>query len=262
MMIPETPHAPPDGRFIAVLADIHANREALKAVLADLDAWIAGMPPGTNPTVVALGDMIGYGGDPAAVLAMVRDRGMLAVMGNHEKGAIDAACRRACFHQYSREALMRTRELLSGSDLDSLSGLPTSLVLSGLRFVHGMPPDDPLTYLVTQDDDELRRAFAAFPERVCFVGHSHVLEGASLRDGRLVRFDYGGEPFWPDPAARHILCCGSVGQPRDGDNRAKYVLIDTEAHLVTVRRVPYDIAGAAARIIERGLPRRYADRLW
>ncbi len=260
-MSPVTPHGggPP---VIAVLADIHANLQALEAVLADLDAWTAGMPPGTNPTLVALGDMIGYGGDPGAVLALVRDRGMALVMGNHERGAVDAACRAACFHQFSRQALARTRELLSASDLAFLSGLPTSLVLSGLRFVHGMPPDDPLTYLVTQDDDELRRAFAAFPERACFVGHSHVLEGASLRDGRLTRFDYGDEPFRLDPAARHILCCGSVGQPRDGDNRAKYVLIDTEARLVTVRRVPYDIAGAAARIIERGLPRRYADRLW
>ncbi len=256
---------PQDGReppVIAVLADIHANVEALAAVLADLDAWAAGPPPSEPVTVVALGDMIGYGGDPGAVLALVRARGMRAVMGNHEKGATDASCRRSCFHVHSRQALTRTRELLSRADLASLSGLPASLVLGGLRFVHGMPPDDPLAYLVTQDDDALRQAFATFPERACFVGHSHVLEGASLRDGRLTRFDYGDEPYVLDPAARHILCCGSVGQPRDGDNRAKYVLIDTAKNLVTVRRVPYDIARAASRIIERGLPRRYADRLW
>jgi hypothetical protein len=163
--------------------------------------------------------MIGYGGDPGAVLALVRDRGMALVMGNHERGAVDAACRAACFHQFSRQALARTRELLSASDLAFLSGLPTSLVLSGLRFVHGMPPDDPLTYLVTQDDDELRRAFAAFPERACFVGHSLRAGGGLASDGRLTRFTTATSRFgWTADPAHPVR--GKRGQPPDGGHRA------------------------------------------
>ena len=256
--LPPTPPAPP--RRIAVLADIHANLQALTAVLADLDALAAGWDE--PPRLVALGDMIGYGGDPGAVLDLVRARGMAAILGNHEKGALDAACRRKCFHIQSREALERTCELLSGADREYLSGLPASLVLGDLRFVHGMPPDDPLTYFITRDDEELLAAFADFSQRVCFVGHSHMLDGACLSGGRLTRLELGDEPLCLEQAGRYILCCGSVGQPRDGDNRAKYVIYDRTGETVAVRRVAYDIARAADRIVSRGLPGRYAKRLW
>jgi diadenosine tetraphosphatase ApaH/serine/threonine PP2A family protein phosphatase len=242
-----------------VLADIHANLQALTAVLADLDALSAGW--GEAPRLVALGDMIGYGGDPGAVLDVVRARGMAAIIGNHEKGALDPACRRKCFHIHSREALERTCELLSDADRAYLAGLPASMVLDGVRFVHGMPPDDPLTYFVTRDDDELAAAFGDFPERTCFVGHSHVLEGACLSGGLLTRLELGDEPFVLEPAGRYILCCGSVGQPRDGDNRAKYVVYDRDEATAVVRRAAYDIEAAAARILEQGLPERYATRL-
>ena len=255
-----TPAAPDLPRRIAILADIHANLQALTAVLADLDALASGWSE--PPRLVALGDMIGYGGDPGAVLDLVRRRGMSAIMGNHEKGALDAACRKKCFHVQSREALERTCELLSGADRAYLAGLPSSLVVDGVRFAHGMPPADPLTYFITRDDAEVRAAFADFSERVCFVGHSHVLEGACLSGGLLTRLELGDEPFELEPGARCILCCGSVGQPRDGDNRAKYVVYDRKRATVAVRRVAYDIAAAAARIVERGLPERYAKRLW
>jgi len=255
-----TPCAPSPPRRMAVLADIHANLQALTAVLADLDVLSAGW--GEAPRLVALGDMIGYGGDPGAVLDTVRARGMAAIIGNHEKGALDAACRRKCFHIHSREALERTCQLLSDADRTYLAGLPASLVMGGVRFAHGMPPDDPLTYFITRDDDAVRAAFADFTERVCFVGHSHVLDGACLSGGQLTRLELGDEPFVLEQAGRYILCCGSVGQPRDGDNRAKYVVYDRDEATVGVRKVAYDITAAAARIMEQGLPERYAKRLW
>lgn len=255
------PSAAPDlPRRVAVLADIHANLQALTAVLADVDALSASW--GEPPRLVALGDMIGYGGDPGAVLDMVRARGMAAVQGNHERGALDAACRRTCFHMHSREALERTCDLLSDGDRDYLAGLPACLVLGGARFVHGMPPDDPLTYFVTRDDAEVLAAFSDFSERLCFVGHSHVPEGACLGGGVMTRLELGDEPLALEPGVRYLLCCGSVGQPRDGDNRAKYMVWDRAGDTVSMRRVAYDIAAAAKRIIERGLPERYAKRLW
>jgi diadenosine tetraphosphatase ApaH/serine/threonine PP2A family protein phosphatase len=243
-----------------VLSDIHANLQALTAVLADLDALASGW--GQPPRLVALGDMIGYGGDPGAVLDVVQARGMAAIQGNHEKGALDPACRKRCFHIQSREALERTCELLSDADRKYLAGLPGHLVIDGCRFTHGMPPDDPLTYFITRDDDELAAAFADFTERVCFVGHSHVLEGACFSDGRLTRLELGDEALSLEAGGRYILCCGSVGQPRDGDNRAKYVIFNPADSTVAVRRTPYDIEAAAARIVSRGLPERYAKRLW
>ena len=239
--------------LLAVIADIHANLEALEAVLADMDRH--------HPdTVVSLGDNIGYGPDPEAVVRRLEALGIPSVRGNHEWAVADPTRERS-FNVQSREAVVRTRELLPPDILARIATYPTSLVQNGCRFVHGLPPNDTTTYLFEAGDVTLRRAFARTPETVSFVGHTHMLEAACLvgRDVERYELSPGVNPL--DPGQHHIVNVGSVGQPRDGDNRAKYGLYDVDAHRLTIMAVPYDNAAVARKIVERGLPKRYADRL-
>ena len=239
--------------LLALLADIHGNLEALTAVLDDLDARRPGI-------TASLGDNIGYGPDPEAVLKALAARGIPSVRGNHEWAAVDPARRRGLNDQ-AREALTRTCELLSPAALARIANYPASMTVAGCRLVHGLPPNDTTSYLFEAGETTLRRAFLRTPERVSFVGHTHMLEGASLRGREVDRFELsvGDNPL--EASARHIVNVGSVGQPRDGDNRAKYGLYDTETDMLVIRAVAYDFEATARKIIERGLPERYARRL-
>jgi diadenosine tetraphosphatase ApaH/serine/threonine PP2A family protein phosphatase len=239
--------------LLAAIADIHGNLEALTAVLADIDRHKPAI-------VVSLGDNIGYGPDPQAVLEMLGERNIASVRGNHEWAVVDPS-RRGAFNFQALEALVRTRELLDPDALACIAGYPVSLVAAGCRLVHGLPPNDTTTYLFEAGETTLRRAFLRTPEPVSLVGHTHMLEGATLRGREVDRFELslGDNPL--DPAARHIVNVGAVGQPRDGDNRAKYGLYDTEAHVLTIRAVPYDIESVIHKMAARGLPLRYAERL-
>lgn len=239
--------------LLAVISDIHANLEAFQAVLADIDRH-------SPAAIVSLGDNIGYGPDPEAVLDLLASRCIPSVRGNHEWAVADPARERG-FNSQAREAVWRTRELLSPQAIALVATYPTSLALYGCRFVHGLPPNDTTTYLFEAGDVTLRRAFLRTPERVSFVGHTHMREAALLngRDVERYELSLGDNPL--DPNLRHIVNVGAVGQPRDGDNRAKYGLYDDTTHVLTIRAVDYDAKAVAAKIVARGLPRRYADRL-
>jgi diadenosine tetraphosphatase ApaH/serine/threonine PP2A family protein phosphatase len=130
-----------------------------------------------------------------------------------------------------------------------------------MYFVHGCPPDSVLTYLFELNDAGLQEIFAAAGWRHCFVGHTHELELIELHDDRIQReaLTMGRLRLNGD---KQIINIGSVGQPRDGDNRAKYVLFDSERLELEVRFVSYDIQKTANKIVELGFPRFYADRLW
>jgi len=239
--------------LLAIVSDIHANLEAFEAVLADIDRH-------APKAIVSLGDNIGYGPDPAEVLRLLARRGIPSVRGNHEWAVADAS-RERLFNSQSLEALVRTRELLPPELVARIAELPTSLALYGCRFVHGLPPNDTTTYLFEAGDTTLRRAFARTPERVSFVGHTHMLEAASLTGREVFRYELslGDNPLALSQG--HIVNVGAVGQPRDGDNRAKYGLYDDASGMLTIRAVSYDIEAVVKKIIARGLPRRYADRL-
>jgi len=238
---------------IAVLSDIHGNLEALKEVLADLDRRDV-------DKTVSLGDNVGYGPEPEAVVRTLRDRNIPSVMGNHE-WALGRPENLGWFNPAARESLVRTEALMSEATLSCCRSLPASLTLEGCRFVHGLPPDDVLTYLFQADAVELERTLTAMEEETCFVGHTHGLllvevgEGG-LETGRL------GEGLHELREGRRLINAGSVGQPRDGDNRAKYVIWDPEARALEVRFVPYDIRRTAEGIVAAGIPQVYADRLW
>jgi len=238
--------------LIAVLADIHGNLEALRAVWAD-------MAPHSVDEIVSLGDMVGYGPDPDEVLTELRGRKVRCCLGNHELGIVSAR-ERSWFNPTARKGLDLTRDLISDENRAYIATLPRFLQVAGARFVHGFPPDNVTTYLFLVDDLRLAAWFGSGEGRT-FVGHTHELahvvwNGAEVERRELRR---GSVALCNGPC---IVNAGSVGQPRDGDNTAKYLLWDTEQDTVEVRFVPYDIARTAARILERGFPEYYATRLW
>lgn len=237
-----------------ILSDLHANLEALRAVLADAQ------PRGWDQ-VWLLGDLVGYGADPEAVVAEVRALGpSVSVRGNHDKTASGIASAEG-FNLAARTAVEWTRQALSPDSLAYLRELPEGPLLAapGIWVAHGAPLDED-EYLL--EEAAAAAQFAAGDFSLCFIGHSHVACVFSLRTGRVDRQfppPADGLRLWP--GERHLFNPGSVGQPRDRDPRAAYALLDTSAGRVEAYRVEYDIAAAASKILKAGLPAALANRL-
>jgi len=240
---------------LAILADIHGNYQALLAVLADI-ALIGA------DRIVSLGDNIGYGPEPEEVVRTLDTYRIVSVMGNHELALVD---RRYCsrLHATARESLTLTRALLSPASLAWLEGLPPFLLDDDVRFVHGCPPQSMTTYLYAPTENLLRRVFAAYPEQLCFAGHTHDFGFYRLDGGAITSSPWQGERQRLEPQARYLLLPGSVGQPRDRLNwHAKYLLWDREAATVEIRTLAYDVHTTIRLLGERGFPVSNAQRLF
>jgi predicted phosphodiesterase len=239
---------------IAIVSDIHGNQEALKAVLRDIERTRA-------DRIISLGDNVGYGPEPEDVLKTLKALGVPSVMGNHELGLVDPSSH-PWFNKPALQSLLITQKLLSDQSFDSISGLPPKLSACDGLFVHGSPPDSITRYIFEVSSPEMAGLISDMEHDTCFVGHTHVLtlyglDGTEVEESPLRE----GVTELP-PGQRFIINAGSVGQPRDGDNRAKYLIWEPAERCIEVRCIPYDIAKTSARIIERGFPRFNADRLW
>jgi diadenosine tetraphosphatase ApaH/serine/threonine PP2A family protein phosphatase len=237
-----------------IISDLHGNLEALEAVLAAADGWDA---------VLVLGDLIGYGADPNAVVERVRALAPAAVIrGNHDKVGVGLAPVDG-FNQVARQAITWTASVLTADNQAWLRGLPSGPVAVGalVEICHGAPFDED-AYVF--DDLDAQRALQAAGRPICLYGHTHVpavygLDAAGFhRLGRPTGERY--EVACDDGMVR-LINCGAVGQPRDLDPRAAFGLLDTERRTVTVRRTPYDVAAAQAKILAAGLPPVLAQRL-
>ncbi|MBI5592822.1 MAG: metallophosphoesterase family protein [Deltaproteobacteria bacterium] len=239
---------------IAVLSDIHGNLDAFREVLRDMDRFRVDQ-------VICLGDMIGYGPEPEETIRLICERAIPCVMGNHEMAVVKPQLQE-WFNPQARESIQKTKALLSSETLLYIHGLPSSRIIEGFQFVHGCPPNSPFIYLYQLSESSLIKIFQKSAERIIFVGHTHNL--------KLIRFD--GHSVVKNPLRqgiiplnaqdKYIVNAGSVGQPRDGNNAAKYVIADTLAHSLEVRFVPYDIAAVYRKILDAGLPKSHAERLW
>lgn len=239
---------------IAIISDIHGNMEALLNVLSDIDQL-------SIDTIISLGDNIGYGPEAEQVLNLIQKRMIPSIMGNHELAVADQRILKL-FNPLARQSIQRTMQLLSERSIDYICQLDHFAILHGYRFVHGMPPDSVTTYLFQIADGHLPAVFKRFEEPLCFIGHTHTLELVAS-DGKKV----SREPLKQGTTSlhsdfRYIINSGSVGQPRDLNNNAKYIILDTEAYHLEVRYVPYDISAVVQKILAAGLPEAHAARLW
>ncbi len=240
---------------LAVISDIHGNLEALNAVLTQIDADRHIGP------VVCLGDCVGYGPDPEQVVHVLRSRDIPAVIGNHEMALRDPE-QLSWFNPLARLSLEKTLTMLSSESRAYLAQLPYSRIVAGGRLVHGYPPESTRTYLFQKTLYEIKKTFQEeLSERICFVGHTHDLEIVSFDGAAVTRRALGQGPVTLNRDRRYIINVGSVGQPRDGNNKAKYVVWDPDADIVDVRFVPYDTARTVAKIRQAGLPEQHAARL-
>lgn len=238
---------------IAVISDIHGNLEAFLEVLADIDQ------SGVDE-IICLGDIIGYGPNPEEVVQKVRALQIPTIMGNHEMVVSDKKALK-WFNPVARTSLKKTIQFLSEESIQYVRELPSSIVSHGCRFVHGFPPDSVRTYIFQISEEALLDTFKEMKEKICFIGHTHML--------KLIRFDGDSVIEKPlkkgvtkiDADQRYIINIGSVGQPRDGDNKAKYVIWDTDKNRLELKTIPYDAESVAERIIAKGLPETHARRL-
>ena len=239
---------------VAIISDIHGNLEAFLEVLTDIDRI------GTD-AILCLGDIVGYGPDPEAVVQLLRQKRIPSVMGNHELALLsDVYFSR--LNDSTKKSLLITRSLLTEESMYYLKTLPETISAHGARLVHGCPPASVTVYLYDPSDRMLEKLFNAFAERICFVGHTHNLALFGF-DGSDVSRATLTEGFMQlVPNARYIVNVGSVGQPRDRQNKnAKYVVWDTEQHTIEVRFVAYTASITADKILKRGFPEYNATRL-
>jgi diadenosine tetraphosphatase ApaH/serine/threonine PP2A family protein phosphatase len=240
---------------IAFLTDLHANRQALEACLAHAAAQGADQ-------LAFLGDLVGYGADPAWVLGTVMDhvaRGAIAVQGNHDLAASRPAP--AHMNEEAREAIEWTRSQLDSGQLAFLAGLPLTRTLGDLLFVHASACE-PHKWEYVKTAEQAERSLRATTCRMVVSGHVH--RPALYRradDGRMGSHAPNEQPVPIRPQHQYLVIPGSAGQPRDGNPDACYALYDLDQRMLRYFRVPYDQGGAARAVIAAGLPIVLAMRL-
>jgi predicted phosphodiesterase len=236
---------------ILIISDIHANLTALRAVLN---------AAGKVDATWCLGDLVGYGPDPNECIELIRTLpNLTCLLGNHDAaalGQIDTAF-------FNREAQVSSRWMrskLSAENIDYLKSLPDLVVINQITITHGSPRNPVWEYLL--DTQTAAINFSYFKTTLCFVGHTHLpvayIEKDGTKEVELIR-TLSGQSY--PLLKRAILNPGSVGQPRDRDNRASYAIFESEQNNWKQERISYDIQSVQTRITDAGLPLRHAQRL-
>jgi diadenosine tetraphosphatase ApaH/serine/threonine PP2A family protein phosphatase len=239
----------------AVISDVHSNRQALESVLAAAEEAGA-------EEIWCLGDLVGYGADPDACTALIRERCHVCLVGNHDLavlGALDISS----FSETAAAAVEWTRERASEETLDFLRGLEPAGERESIGLYHASPRDPIWEYVLSVDQAEA--GLDAQPQRIGLIGHSHIAlfftRPPAPRPTYAQGAQAGDDAFLDLHSGEWLINPGSVGQPRDADSRAAWLLLDTEELTARFHRVDYDIAAAAQAIRDGGLPSALAERL-
>ena len=236
-----------------IFGDIHGNFDALQAVLESLEKDDVGV-------LICLGDVVGYGAEPRECIAKVRELGCMVLAGNHDHAAIERLDVEF-FNAFARRAALWTREELGDDDKEFLSGLGFVDHHQHFACVHGsLHGPELFNYIATIFDAEL--SFEALDKPVLFYGHTHI--PLTFFDTTPMTYTMENE-IKITSEIKALVNVGSVGQPRDEDPRASYAVFDmdeaTGEGVVRITRIPYDVASAAKKILEAGLPEPLAIRL-
>ena len=233
----------------AVIADIHANLEALEVVLADTKEQKC-------THYCCVGDVVGYNANPKECLDTIRTMGMPVVKGNHDEYCSSEEELEG-FNPHAAEAVNWTRKQLSKEDRQWLRDLKYVRLVASFSMVHSTL-DGPQRWGYVFDRLAAAASFTYQNTSVCFFGHTHV-PVAFVRDNQVRGGTYS--KFRVEPGKKYFVNVGAVGQPRDGNPKAGYVVYDLDEGSIELRRLDYDIPKAQKKIVEAGLPQRLADRL-
>ena len=238
---------------LAVISDIHSNLDAFMAVLDDISKL-------SVDDIISLGDNIGYGAQPEEIIVNLKRHHILSVLGNHELAILDKDYLKT-FGPFARKALKINRKRMSDQALRYIAEFPPCLVRYGCCFVHGLPPDNITKYIFNESKPRLINIMALLKQKISFVGHTHQLAIYELDQGVLKKKKLLKCRLSLAKSSRYIINTGSVGQPRDSYNEAKYVIWDSDRYTIESRFVPYDHNNAAKKIKKAGIPRQYAYAL-
>ncbi len=239
---------------IGIISDIHSNLEALTQSLAALER--------SRPDrVVCLGDVIGYGASVNECCELVRKIAEVTLLGNHD-AAVTGRMDYSFYYDAARHALDWTASRLLAEHMEWLRGLPYVHRIEDVQFSHGNPvqPDAYEYVFAIEQARELLPHLGALAE-VNFIGHSHLCKAFALNAAGDVT-EVVATKFGLRRGYKYVISVGSVGQPRDCDNRASFVLYDTDARTVEYHRVPYDIEAAAQKIFDADLALNFGKRLF
>lgn len=234
----------------AVISDVHSNLDALKAVLRDIHT------KGVKK-IFFLGDAVGYGPDPGECIDLLRGNCLNAVAGNHDWAVTDYISIEY-FNENAKKAIVWTKAHMTAEGLEYLKSMPltASSKEEDAFFVHASPETpDAWNYLFTLNDLEIN--FRCFEEKICFVGHSHAPFIAERFPSREIELHKESAKI--GSAEKYLVNAGSVGQPRDGDPRACYTLIDNDR--IGLIRVEYDVSSTQEKMRGAGLPVQLIERL-
>jgi predicted phosphodiesterase len=237
---------------ILVIADIHSNITALKAVISDVEHH------SKIDDIWCLGDIVGYGPDPSECIRFMRENCRVCVAGNHDLAAVNTIDI-SDFNPDAANAILWTRHQLNSEDSSYLANLPLSIKKKEFTIVHGSPRD-PLREYLSSTNAALENLLT-YKTKYCLVGHTHEPIMFFIRDNEIqVKELKNGDTIFLDKT-RLILNPGAIGQSRDGDPRASYGIIDCTRHIFTQRRVAYDIEEVKKRMKENGFTNNLIDRL-
>jgi predicted phosphodiesterase len=234
---------------IALFGDIHANLEALEAVLADAREQHCS-------DFVCLGDVVGYNANPAECLEIVREMNCPVVKGNHDEDASGDHSLET-MNPTAATALMWTREQLNQEQREWLRKMRMVRQVADFTVVHSTL-DQPTNWNYVTNRFDAMSNFSYQFTQVCFHGHTHVPR-VYIKDSKV--HEVAAESVVIEPGSKYFINAGSVGQPRDGDWRSCYAIYDIESRLIVFRRIEYDLAKTQKKILDAGLPPMLAERL-
>ena len=233
----------------AIFGDIHANLEAFEIVLADARVQRC-------TAYICLGDVVGYNANPRECLELVQSLKCPVVKGNHDDYASSDSSLES-FNPLAEAAIQWTRDQLNPSEKGWLGALPLISEIYGFMIVHATL-EDPGGWSYVLNQLDAAASFSKQTTELCFFGHTHAPR-AYIKDSSVVGLPF--EQLVLEQGKKYFVNVGSVGQPRDGDWRAAYVVFDEERRTVRLRRLTYDLPKTQEKILSSGLPPRLADRL-
>ena len=238
---------------IAIVSDVHANIEALGAVMRLIDKLRV-------DRIVCLGDVVGYGASPNECCDIIRANAEATLLGNHD-AAVALRMDYSFYYEAARHALDWSASVVSKENAAWLRSLPYTYRIGDVGFCHGSPID-PTAYeyiFALEQARELIPYYEELPE-VTFIGHSHLCKAFAI--GHHEVNDVVAQRFGIRRGYKYIISIGSVGQPRDYDNRACFVVCDTDARSVEYHRTEYDIETSAQKIFDANLAPNFGKRLF